>query len=296
MVDVKETPATFGRHEHLVGILSEPAEPVPDVPAVVLLNAGIIHRVGPSRLSVDAARRLAAAGYRTLRFDLSGIGDSGSAGREPLDDVVRRDILDAVDVASGSDGREVVLLGLCSGADNAFHVGAADDRVRGLVLIDPRIHPTPSFRARRIFERLRSASSWRNLLTGRSLSRRLRPREPKVRPAYYGLLTCSAEEARERAAAMSSRGVHFLYILTGGVNGYCNYPEQVQDSMPGIFNGNLRTEWRPEADHLLSRAADREWFQATVLEWLRTAVGPGAIMPPSPAAGSIRDEPVRPGA
>lgn len=73
---------TFGSHGGLVGVVCEPdAGPRPDVPAVLLFNVGLNHRVGPGRLNVDLARRLAHSGYATLRFDLSGLGDS-----EPRDD------------------------------------------------------------------------------------------------------------------------------------------------------------------------------------------------------------------
>ena len=44
--------------------------------ALILLNAGLVHRMGPFRLYVQMARRLAAEGYAVLRFDQSGLGDS----------------------------------------------------------------------------------------------------------------------------------------------------------------------------------------------------------------------------
>ena len=44
--------------------------------AVVLLNAGLIHRSGPFRLYTRLARKLAKSGYIVLRFDLPGIGDA----------------------------------------------------------------------------------------------------------------------------------------------------------------------------------------------------------------------------
>src|SRR5260370_35126250 len=61
----------------LLGITSEPptSTPAPERPAFLILNAGPVHRVGPARKSVRPARRLAADGYLTWRFDLSGIGD-----------------------------------------------------------------------------------------------------------------------------------------------------------------------------------------------------------------------------
>ena len=66
----------FGKRQSLVGVLSRPTRPVPDAPAIVILNTGIVHRVGHHRMYVLIARQLAAAGHPVLRFDFSGIGDS----------------------------------------------------------------------------------------------------------------------------------------------------------------------------------------------------------------------------
>jgi len=78
---MREEAIHFGASKSLVGIVTDPAEDGGARPAVILLNSGIFHRVGPNRLYVTLARRLALAGFVTLRFDLSGIGDS----------VIRRD-------------------------------------------------------------------------------------------------------------------------------------------------------------------------------------------------------------
>ena len=79
-VRTRELTVLMGRHKSLVGIFTEssqsPAVTAP--PTVVLLNAGIVHRVGPNRMHVLLARALAAAGISSLRFDMSGIGDSPS--------------------------------------------------------------------------------------------------------------------------------------------------------------------------------------------------------------------------
>ena len=57
-----EEAVLFGTTQSLVGILSQPPrEEAPrGLPAVILLNAGIVHRVGPNRLYVRMARELAA--------------------------------------------------------------------------------------------------------------------------------------------------------------------------------------------------------------------------------------------
>ncbi len=68
--------ALFGESRNLVGVITQPGDgPAPDF-AFVLLNAGVIHHVGPNRINVKLARRLADSGFTVMRFDLSGIGDS----------------------------------------------------------------------------------------------------------------------------------------------------------------------------------------------------------------------------
>jgi len=75
---MREEAVLFGKTRSLVGIITDPHTVVNahNHPAIVLLNAGVLHRVGPNRLYVKIARKLASAGFVVLRFDLSGIGDS----------------------------------------------------------------------------------------------------------------------------------------------------------------------------------------------------------------------------
>jgi len=68
MVDVMngftEQALIFGRSRSLVGILVRPAFECPaQRPTVVILNTGIIHRVGHHRMYVTLARQLAASGH-----------------------------------------------------------------------------------------------------------------------------------------------------------------------------------------------------------------------------------------
>ena len=74
---MKERSFLFGEPKILLGIVSEPDVPAPPQrPVALILNAGLVHRVGPHRMSVRIARELAAQGFASLRFDLSGVGDS----------------------------------------------------------------------------------------------------------------------------------------------------------------------------------------------------------------------------
>jgi pimeloyl-ACP methyl ester carboxylesterase len=278
MADVKETAQVFGRNRNLIGIISEPTGSPKAGPAIVVLNAGIIHRVGPSRIGVEIARALATAGYRVLRFDLSGVGDStASPDVATLADVVRADIADAISLLQGPEREPgVVLFGICSGADNAFYVGSEDERVAGMVLIDPTVHATRGFRLRHAWSKVRSARSWWNVVSGRSLYLRIRrslSRDEARPPGYYGLLTLDQKSATQRARVMSQRGVRFLYVITGDLQRFCNYPEQIFESLGGaIAQQQLGVEWRPKADHLLRRESDRAWLADRIRAWLEQPV------------------------
>ena len=275
----RERPLIFGRTKSLVGIITEPRE-VRGRP-VVILGAGILHRMGPSRVSVDLARALATAGHPVLRFDLSGIGESARATGQGLLEAAINDIGDAIDLAmttaagtQWSDG--VALVGYCSGADNAFYVGADDERVRAMALFDPTVHETSGFRRRKLLRRLLSLRSWWNILSGRSLWLRLRSRlrtgEYKKPPDYYGLLVAEPQDAVRRAARLSTRGVQLLYVLTSGSGGYCNSPNQVSESLQeGFSPASFRIEWAPQLDHVLSRSGQVAWFITAIRDWLVTS-------------------------
>lgn len=94
--------------------------------SVLLLNNAAESNIGPVRLWTDLARSWAALGIRSVRFDLSGIGDSPTRSGEPEDLLysphAEQDVLDVV--ATGVVGRSPVLVGLCSGAHLALRMGA----------------------------------------------------------------------------------------------------------------------------------------------------------------------------
>lgn len=126
----------------LFGILSTPVTPPATRRGLLLLNAGAIHRIGPSRLYVALARRWAEMGHAVLRLDVSGIGDSAPAPGRPENVVYTDDASD--DVRAGlaflrrqAGVTEVHALGLCSGGYNAFKAAVAGVPLDGVLLINP---------------------------------------------------------------------------------------------------------------------------------------------------------------
>ncbi|MCU0623034.1 MAG: alpha/beta hydrolase [Gemmatimonadaceae bacterium] len=260
----------FGDDGHLVGVLAEPAHPT-DRPPLVVLGAGLLHRSGPSRAVVALARVLASRGHLVLRFDLSGIGDSPVDGRRPLRDAVLADIRAAVDeVTAGRAHSDAVLVGFCSGADNAFAYAADDPRIGGLVLFDPIVHSTAAHHRRVWWRRLTSASAWRTLVTGRWWRRPpAAPANDTPPPEYFSMLVAPPDEADQLAARQAARGVRRLHLLSSGVHEYCSAPSQVREAWPsGYRDATDVVVWAPHIDHVLSRPDQIDWLVETVSQWL----------------------------
>jgi pimeloyl-ACP methyl ester carboxylesterase len=129
----------------LFGISTEPKESAAG-PLCLFVNVANEHRIGPGRLWVELSRRLAAAGLRCVRLDLSGMGDSPGRDSSPPQVYPYSAIEDIVDVARALTPEapsNVVLFGLCS---SGYHVleAAAILSPRGVCALNPAVSfPAP---------------------------------------------------------------------------------------------------------------------------------------------------------
>jgi pimeloyl-ACP methyl ester carboxylesterase len=196
LTSLRERPAFFGRDRKLFGILvvPPPGTARPDLPPIILLNAGTVHRVGSHRLYVPLARKWAALGFHVLRVDLSGIGDSPVPEGYPENLTYPRDALEdaraAMDFLSDTttSGRFIVA-GLCSGGDIAFQLGFKEPRVASAIMMNPRTFLVNDLSMVDSYERARwsqqsvaHSDSWRKLLSGDvNLTRALKLAAPKVK-------------------------------------------------------------------------------------------------------------------
>src|ERR1700722_14447258 len=184
---ITEQAVLFGGRSSLVGILTRAVSAASaDCPAIVILNTGIVHRVGEHRMFATMSRALAAVGCEMLRFDFSEIDDS--AHRDDglaMAEASMSEIKEALDWLE-RDGKasRMILVGVCSGADHALLYGHTDPRIVGLVLMDPLIPPTLRYYLQYIAQRLRKLRSWFNVLSGRSRALRMLMRHmlPIVKP------------------------------------------------------------------------------------------------------------------
>ena len=175
---ISETIHTIQQPAHsLFGILSEPGPGVkPADLCVLFLNAGAVRHIGPNRMWVEAARRWAKQGVRSLRLDLRGIGESDgeeSVGTEGLYlDLMVDQVEMAMDSLRSRLGVErFAAVGLCSGAFWAFHAAVRNRDIRAAILLNPRLFFwDPEIDQRRLLRRtlngLSNWGDWRRLAQG----------------------------------------------------------------------------------------------------------------------------------
>jgi pimeloyl-ACP methyl ester carboxylesterase len=105
------------------------------LPVVVIFNAGVIHKVGPNRIHVKLARKLATEGYNAFRFDYGGQGDSIALAGSLYEEA--RYISKALNLLQKKTGvNEFILFGICSGAEDAYVTALHDDRIKGIVMVN----------------------------------------------------------------------------------------------------------------------------------------------------------------
>ena len=279
---IRESVVEFGPSNRFVGVLTRPAgeQSEPADLAVIITNAGIIHRVGPHRLHVRLARTFAERGYPTLRYDLPGIGDSEGVGGEQVMQMKLAGTRAALDKLQRMGvARRFVIMGICSGADHALVSSVMDPRLAGAVVIDPTtIFPTPRHRLNRVLQRgsriFVPRVLWR-LVTGRYgvLKRVSGPQEPPM----YGLPrapaaddVASRTQAVEALGALAKRGTRLLMIMTGHTREVFSYRGQIADAFPEVegLRSVLRVEHFPAAGHTFGSERDRGHLESTVLDWL----------------------------
>lgn len=256
-----------------VGVLHEPAtrDGAPHA-GVLIVVGGPQYRVGSHRQFALLARALAEAGIPALRFDYRGMGDSDGAARtfETIDE----DIACAIEVLVRETGvRRVALWGLCDGASAALMYAAQDDRVIGVVALNPWARAPEveaSTRLRHYYvRRLLSLDFWRKLVTGGvDLRRSTRGIVGDVRSA--GGAPCASFLERMQTGWTRFGGA-VLVMLSGS-----DYTAREFETWVRANAGRTRllrgprceVKSFPSADHTFSRRALRDAVAAATIEWI----------------------------
>lgn len=297
---MREEILLMGEPDALVGIvtLPEAAERDSEMPALLLLNSGTIHRIGPGRLYAKLARALARKGFLVLRFDLSGIGDSSARRDDPRPPEARwpSEVQEAMDSLQEKYGvSQFGLTGICLGAKVAYLTALEDPRVSGAALINPQDHLHDSSNEALDFEimdkanarhnwRLAFATSmsglkWRKVLSGRvdlrNVARRL-----GIQLKDFFARSAGENEAVEIESAfveLRERGAKIRHLYSEGDLGL--------DYLHVMLAGRLKTysakklldlEIIQGSNHSFTLLAKQEELTSSLENWARSLVQDGS--------------------
>lgn len=278
---MKELTLNLGANRNLVAVVTLPSG-VRKPLGLLLLNAGVVHRVGPCRTSVKLARHLAGRGYTTVRFDLAGIGDSRLPPRPlPFREQALRDVQEVIDyLEQAHELRTCAVYGICAGAVTAYWAGLNDERISGIFMLDGYAYPTPESRAIQFASRLRTLSVRRiPAILKRELLRLLPSR---FGPSAAGHLADvrSSPPGREQFAAgiqrMVDRGARVTFLYSGSVyrDYYC-YPAQLGDAFRGYgFPRQVTCHYVPAINHLVTTLESQRTLLSLMDEWMSSMESP----------------------
>ena len=284
---MKERALLFGEAKSLAGVITEPASPPdPKHPAVVFLDAGLLHHVGPNRVHVRLARELARDGFLSLRFDFSGLGDSRPRrDAVPFAESVVAETRQAMDVLAARGARSFLLFGICSGADAALKVALQDARVAGAALAEPYLVAGPGYLLYAYRRKLLNPLAWWRLLRGRSelwdaLADRGRAPAPgpaEADPPAGGEVSIADEvpqllpsrpEMARQVRSLVQKGLDLCFVYAREGPAYHNWLVLLRREVrPALARGAARIEAIPYTDHVFTPRAAQDRLVAVVRRW-----------------------------
>ena len=263
----------FGDENNMLGIVSLPEIIDENKPAILILNSGLIHRVGPYRMSVEIARNLAKQGFIVFRFDLPNVGDSsGYKTSKNYQQRTIHEIKSAIDVISQRyKSNKFVSLGLCTGAMNSHIIAVNDKRVISAVMLDAYAYPTFKFLYKRYSHKVIKLL---NPLFISSLLAKLFKKNhhdnqvSEMDEVSYWELP-DKKEIESELKQLAERNVDLLYIYTGGSLYYYNYKHQFRDTFKSIdFKSHLDVELFEKIDHTFTLQRDRDFLFEFLQNWI----------------------------
>lgn len=274
-----ETPVLFGAESTLIGVVTQPDQGIAADFACLTFNAGVIPRFGPHRFNVKLARDLAKAGIISMRFDISGLGDS-----RPV--VTERNFLQqaVVDIRAAMDFlehrygiRRFALIGNCSGAVHIYWASLADERVVGVLMFDGFCYKTRWTMPVRHWKRLRAGTLRSTIMAvGRRLAATLslRPRNKTEAEADMfseddSLATPPRDQYCQAMQTLVNRGVSVFLVFSGGNLERYSYAGQFRDSFAKEpFVDKVRCDHMPEIDHTLLNLDAQHRFIGVIHDWI----------------------------
>lgn len=293
----------------LFGIFTESRHSEMRRRAVILLNAGATHHVGPNRMYVALARRWAEHGYLVLRIDLGGLGDSPPVGGQPENEVYPTTAVEEIRAAVEFMRRRyeitsIALGGLCSGAYHALRAAVDGVEVTRIIMVNPLnffwqagktqndllrlglVHNPDLYFRQNIPSRF-----WKKLFSGQVNIRRLFEiyvsygfalfqwvARDFARALHLRLPRDLGNELKE----VASRGIGIVFLFARGDPGIALLRHQAGSAVRRLEQ-HCRVHFIDGADHIFSQNAPRAELESLLGEELfaRAAPAPGGKSAPS---------------
>ncbi|MCW8890535.1 MAG: hydrolase 1, exosortase A system-associated [Sedimenticola sp.] len=286
---ILEKPVIFEcQGEKLAGVIHSSSERASR--GVLVVVGGPQYRVGSHRQFVLLARGLAEQNIPVFRFDYRGMGDSSGARRGF--DRISDDIRAAIDCfqAKHPEINEIVIWGLCDAATAASSYADSDQRVKGLVLLNPWVRSDQGeaqvYLKKYYIERLLSQSFWLKALKGGldlsasftslfNIIRKLKKTKDTQPIAHGNVLDKASMRSLSQQMEEGLTGFegNVLIVLSGkdlvaaefqqSVNSSKQFTELL-NSQRFIIHSVLH------ADHTFSREIWRNEVSETCREWIRS--------------------------
>jgi exosortase A-associated hydrolase 1 len=287
-MNYEEHPLRFQcQDSSLFGIISMPQHA--DKRGILIIVGGPQYRAGSHRQFTLLARQFASSGIPTMRFDYRGMGDSEGDQREFTS--VEDDIRAAVDCffREMPDLNEVVLWGLCDAASAAVFYAPKDDRVTGLILLNPWVRSeqgvAKAYLKHYYLARLFDRQLWRKIFTGqfalfasvRSFAQQITKMMSQKKEVQIEADNAQSSEIafnlpKKFEADLRQIKKETLFILCGNdltAQEFSDLAESSKDwkklmSSPEISKMNLE-----DANHTFSRRHWREKIGQWTIDWMK---------------------------
>ncbi len=273
---------------HLFGILSEPNKKASR--AVIIVVGGPQYRVGSHRQFILLARHLARQGVLVLRFDYSGMGYSEGFAKKFYE--IDEDLRAAVDfiACENIQIKNICVWGLCDAASAIAFSAHTDDRIKGIVLLNPWIRDEASH-SKAILknyyrDRLFSPDVWKQLLRSPAKIFRavasiakitlkvLKSRSSSFAPVQADHISI-AEREQNIAAAVLKGMSHFkgqICLILSGKDLVADEFKQLLEDREWLENDENRRKTRVvhvnEADHTFSSKNLRSKVENVTLDFV----------------------------
>ena len=266
------------RNSWMIGVLHLPEQPQPR--GVLIVTGGPQYRVGSHRQFVLLAQHLAAAGVPVMRFDYRGMGDS--EGEPRTFDQVEDDLSAAVShfFTTLPALRELVLWGLCDGATAAAFYAVHDQRVTGLILLNPWVRTEQGLARATLrhyyVERLLEADFWRKLVSGafgmgRSITSLMQLATAAREPDSEQMDDLRGTLPQRLYQALSRFEGKVLVILSGADLGAREFSalQEHQERWKTLMSApRVQQLTIPQANHTFARSVWRDEVATVCAEWI----------------------------